>query len=771
MVSRCLFWLAVIATAQAQSLRIPAGEARSVRFDANVSIDAVRTEPPLPYPPVVRRDAAGQLRITVPPGTPPGNYRLLIGRAVLDLTVDAVTVPPSSKTPVILMNGWMLSCPSNPDSSVGASADTFGQLASLLQSDGIPLVFFNNCVYGQDVPIETLAAQFNGYIATLTYTDGTPVQQVDLIAHSMGGLIARAYLAGIQPDGSAVPPLAPKVRKFVELATPNFGSFQAQLFSSTQTSEMVPGSAFLWTLGTWNQRLDDLRGVDALAVIGNNGTAPQTNQSDGLVSLTSGSLEFARPDERTRIVPYCHVTPSGLIALFVPCRGQGIADIDSSAHLSARTVRSFLADTPDWKSIGTTPSQDQYLSQFGGVYFAAVQANGTLVTDVTQVSFGSTALSNGGAAGTVYYNEFLKDSGSFQASSTSLKTINCGPFTEPTGYYSVYRCKPQGPQIYSVGPFTAGTPARVVPSGRPVTVSGAGFGSPCGSCAVVFNPGNISLDITAWTDQSITATLPAYSGGVQLSVRTLAGSDTIAIMTSAPTSSISITSVSNAASSAPGPIAPGELVAIKGSGLGPANGVTYSLNSAGMVDPTLAGVRVFFGTIAAPILYASAGQVNVVVPYEIAGQSQTFVQVSYAGNLTPATTLAVASSAPSAFTSNYTGSGQALAFYPDYTFNTASNPAPKNTYLTIYFTGGGQTTPPGVTGGVNGLILKNLPKTTVTVGGVPASVQFSGAAPSLLDGISQLNIQLAPNTPSGAQLLVITLGGMSSPPAATIAVQ
>src|SRR5215471_3347119 len=184
--SRCLFWLAVVATAQPQ-LRIPAGEARSMRFDANVSIDAIRTEPPLQFPPVVRRDATGQLRITVPPATPPGNFRLLIGRSVLDLRVDAVTVPPSSKTPVILMNGWMLSCPSNPDSSVGASADTFGQLASLLQSDGIPVVFFNNCVYGKDVPIETLAAQLYGYIATPAYTEGSPIQQVDLISHSMGG--------------------------------------------------------------------------------------------------------------------------------------------------------------------------------------------------------------------------------------------------------------------------------------------------------------------------------------------------------------------------------------------------------------------------------------------------------------------------------------------------------------------------------------------------------------------------------------------------------
>ncbi|MBV8845751.1 MAG: hypothetical protein JO307_23330, partial [Bryobacterales bacterium] len=378
-----LFALLAAAFAHAQNLRMTAGEARVAPLESRLStITTVRTEPPIEFPPVVRLDESGDVSITVPPATPRGNYRLFIegrneaGRviaSIMTVTIDAVTVQSTGKTPVILMNGWQLSCPSNPDSTVAGSAGTFGQLASLLQSDGIPVLFFNNCVYGQDVPIETLAAQLNTYISTLTFTDGTAVTQVDLVAHSMGGLIARAYLAGLRSTGATFPPLLLKVRKLIELATPNFGSFQAHLFSSTQTSEMLPGSSFLWSLATWNQRRDDLRGVDALAIIGNAGAQPQSNASDGLVSLTSASLGFARTDERTRIVPYCHVTPSGLIVFAVACSGQGIADINSPSHLSAMIVRSFLADTPDWKSLGTPPSQDKYLSQQGGIYFAAVQ--------------------------------------------------------------------------------------------------------------------------------------------------------------------------------------------------------------------------------------------------------------------------------------------------------------------------------------------------------------------------------------------------------------
>jgi len=186
------------------------------------------------------------------------------------------------------------------------------------------------------------------YIAGLTYTDGTPVAQVDLVAHSMGGLIVRAYLAGIQPgDGGFIPPATTGVRRVVLAATPNFGSFQA-IGAGVQSPEMIPGNTFLWALARWNQNLDDLRGVDAIAVIGNAGTAYQTpNLDDGVVSLTSGSIGFAYSDQSTRIVPYCHVTPS-LETLFgtvgMICSGaQGIVDIDSPAHLTAQIVRSFLA--------------------------------------------------------------------------------------------------------------------------------------------------------------------------------------------------------------------------------------------------------------------------------------------------------------------------------------------------------------------------------------------------------------------------------------------
>jgi uncharacterized protein (TIGR03437 family) len=108
----------------------------------------------------------------------------------------------------------------------------------------------------------------------------------------------------------------------------------------------------------------------------------------------------------------------------------------------------------------------------------------------------------------------------------------------------------------------------------------------------------------------------------------------------------------------------------------------------------------------------------------------------------------------------------------DGTINGPSNPAAKGSYVTIYLTGGGQTNPAGVTGSVTGSVLKWLTQAmSVTVGNQPATVTFDGSAPTYVDGLDQLNIQLSPNTPSGAQAVVITVGGISSPPSATIAVQ
>ena len=462
-----------------------------------------------------------------------------------------VSVPPNSaRPPVVLLNGWETGitgvCP------IAASAsDTFGNLAQYLVADGVPVVYlFDNCVEDPGQPIETLGNDLGEFLNQIKYDTGDQVPQIDLVGFSMGGLIARAYLAGLQPNQTLTPPTPTLVRKLVLIATPNFGSFVAGNYAFTfaaglQSAELEPGSAFLWNLATWNQRSDDLQGVDAIAVIGNAGSYSPSlssgvaipNASDGLVSLPSASLGFVNHQAAvTRILPYCHVDPVAFTNTAFgtyACNAAGIANVINEAHSTGLIVRSFLSGTADWKSIGSTPATDPYLSTDGGMFFALVNGAGNYASDLSAVSFGTVPLVNGGDTGTIFYVDFVFGTGVLMATSQSLGTINCGSIAEPLGYTTSLRCK-QGTTIISVGPLT-GTGGKAVSAGAPITIAGATLGSQCNGCKVVATPTGSStgqtLTTTAWTNTSITANLPAsLSGLVTIQVTAVSGVDSITVM-------------------------------------------------------------------------------------------------------------------------------------------------------------------------------------------------------------------------------------------------
>jgi uncharacterized protein (TIGR03437 family) len=244
--------------------------------------------------------------------------------------------------------------------------------------------------------------------------------------------------------------------------------------------------------------------------------------------------------------------------------------------------------------------------------------------------------------------------------------------------------------------------------------------------------------------------------------------------------------IASGASLTPGAIAPGEFITIKGVNLGPAAAASFSLNAQGSVNSTLAGVQVLFDSIAGTPTYVSATQINVIVPFEIAGRSSTNVSVLYQGVQSAPIPQQVAAAAPSIFTFNATGQGQAVAGNVTGptagTNNGPSNPVSQGSFFFVYWTGGGVTNPASATGSVNStttlMPLANWTPTSgtlsATVGGQPAKVTFAGAAPGLIDGVYQLDIQ-APTGVSGSALpLVIMVDGVSSPAGAsapTVAVQ
>lgn len=499
--------------------------------------------------------------------TKPGNYTVRLAatgpdgverEASLSVAVAELTTVPNNaaRPPVVLLNGWIggfdNSCP-----VAASSAQTFGNLAQYLVSDGAPVVYlFDNCLEDPNASIETLAQDLGTFLNSITYANGAQVPQIDLVAHSMGGLIARAYLAGLQPGGTYAPPTPTLVRDLVMIAVPNFGSFVAGTYNLAfpaggQSAEMIPGSSFLWNLATWNQRQDDLQGVNSIAVIGNagqftggiNNSTVLNNASDGLVSLTSASLDFILQGAGiTRIVPYCHVDPSAFIntnlGTFL-CNAPGIANVTSPSHLTGQIVRSFLAGTTAWQSIGTTPATDPYLSTDGGLYFAAVGQENQYLADVTSVQWGTLPFLPGGDLDTVFYYDFINGTGLFEAVSQSQGTLDCGTLKEPAGYYSAARCKVDT-AIFSVSPLVKGADAILVNSGGNITLTGYAFGnSQCSGCKVQATPAGstttTNLAISSWNNTSITAALPAsFTGFITIAVTAAQGVDAINIMAVAP---------------------------------------------------------------------------------------------------------------------------------------------------------------------------------------------------------------------------------------------
>lgn len=234
-----------------------------------------------------------------------------------------------------------------------------------------------------------------------------------------------------------------------------------------------------------------------------------------------------------------------------------------------------------------------------------------------------------------------------------------------------------------------------------------------------------------------------------------------------------INQLMNAASSARGSVAPGEIVTIKGIGLGPTDPAVYKLNSAGRIDTFLAGTRVLFDGFEAPILYTSPGQINLVAPYEIGDRQVAQVQVEFQGVRSAALAVSVVGASPGIFTTDSSGVGQGAILNQDSTVNSAQNPAARGSVVQVFATGEGQTTPPGVTGGVSsGTLPSPVLGVTATINGQPAEVLYAGAAPNSISGLFQVNLRIPADAPARQDVLVtITVGGTGSQGGVTLAIR
>ena len=166
---------------------------------------------------------------------------------------------------------------------------------------------------------------------------------------------------------------------------------------------------------------------------------------------------------------------------------------------------------------------------------------------------------------------------------------------------------------------------------------------------------------------------------------------------------------------------------------------------------SVAGVSAAINGIAAPVLYASPGQVNIQVPYE-AGSGPAALGINNNGAIS-SFSLEIAASAPGIFIDN-TGS---------------LPPARQSSYATLYLTGAGEVSSPIKTAYApartptpTSLPHPVLPL-SVTVGGVEAIVQFAGLIPGSF-GVMQVNFLVPASVAAGVQPVVVTVGGVPGPP-------
>jgi len=236
-----------------------------------------------------------------------------------------------------------------------------------------------------------------------------------------------------------------------------------------------------------------------------------------------------------------------------------------------------------------------------------------------------------------------------------------------------------------------------------------------------------------------------------------------------------VTDVVNAASLASGPIAPGEIVVLKGFTIGPIPLAPNAIPSSGTVGTTLAAggpTSVSFNGAPAPILYASASATSVIVPYDVAGASSANVVVSYKGNATSSFSANLAATAPALFTLNESGSGEVVAINSDGTVNGTSNAAARGMPVLLYATGEGQTDPAGVNGTIiTEFVRIPIAPVSLTIGGQPATVIYAGSAPGDVSGVMELEAIVPANATTGASPIVLTVGSNSSPVGTTLAVK
>ena len=215
-------------------------------------------------------------------------------------------------------------------------------------------------------------------------------------------------------------------------------------------------------------------------------------------------------------------------------------------------------------------------------------------------------------------------------------------------------------------------------------------------------------------------------------------------------------------------VAPGQLLTLFGNDLAP----DAPFTPPGGVAPSTANFGITFNGTPAPILYSSAGQINIQVPYEIAGLSTVQMQITDNQTTLPLSeshTLGVVARQPSIFLSpaalesQYPGysfcnnlptnAEAALVLNADGTVNSCANPAVAGSTVTLFVNGLGQVSPALATGAIEpSPAIPLTPAVTANQSNLASAfTATTSTIPGSISGIAQLQVTLPPSITGGEQ--------------------
>ncbi len=255
---------------------------------------------------------------------------------------------------------------------------------------------------------------------------------------------------------------------------------------------------------------------------------------------------------------------------------------------------------------------------------------------------------------------------------------------------------------------------------------------------------------------------PTYTGYLTASRAWLAAPDRVvaanpystllpyAVLPAGPPAAGTVTCIADAADFKSRAVAPGEIISLFGRQIGPAEPALAQPDAQGIIGPDLAGVRVLANGASAPLLFASPGQINLVLPFGLTGD-KAHLELYRDNRLMAEFDVLLVPQHWGAFAAGTPISGPLAALNQNGTVNSDSNPALPGSIVSIFVTGLGVMTPQ-LPDGAAPPLAANTPvmPTYVYVNEQRAEVLYVGNAPTLVQGVVQINLRVPNPIPASA---------------------